>query len=189
MRSSSREEIAANFDALDADLDRVCELSFDALTTPERLRILQRLETLARRLPVPGHALLNQLAEQASPQELGDTLTRVVADRLHITRGEANRRVAEAADLGPRRALTGEPLTPRLPATAAAQRQGGIGAGHGRVIRRFFDELPCSVDIETCAKAQAHLAVLATGHRPDHLTKLAERLAAYLNPDGNFSDE
>jgi Domain of unknown function (DUF222) len=189
MVSSSREEIAAVFDALDAHLDRVCELSFDALTTPERLRILQRLETLARRLPVPGHALLNQLAEQASPPELGGTLTHVVADRLHITRSEANRRVTEAADLGPRRALTGEPLTPRLPATAAAQRQGAIGAGHVRVIRRFFDELPCSVDVETCEKAEAHLAVLATEHRPDNLTKLAGRLAAYLNPDGTFSDE
>src|ERR1700758_5814983 len=116
MRSSSRKEVAEGFDALEADLDRVCELSFDALTTPERLRILQRLETLARRLPVPGHALLNQLAEQASPPELGGTLTHVVAEGLHITRSEANRRVTEAADLGPRRALTGEPLTPRLPA-------------------------------------------------------------------------
>jgi hypothetical protein len=34
MLSSSRAEIAAVFDALDADLDRACELSFDALTTP-----------------------------------------------------------------------------------------------------------------------------------------------------------
>jgi hypothetical protein len=189
MLSSSREEISAVFDALDADVDRVCELSFDALTTPERLRILQRLELLARRLPVPGHALLNQLAEQASPQELGGTLSHVVADRLRIARGDASRRMAEAADLGPRRALTGESLAPRLPATAAAQRQGAIGASHVRVIRRFFDELPCSVDIDTCEKAEAHLAVLATEHRPDDLTKLAERLAAYLNPDGTYTDE
>jgi hypothetical protein len=70
MLSSSREEIVAVFDALDSDVGRACELSFDALTTPERLRILQRLETLARWLPVPGHALINQLAEQASPEEL-----------------------------------------------------------------------------------------------------------------------
>jgi hypothetical protein len=40
MLSSSREEIAAVFDALDADLDRICELSFAALTNPERLRML-----------------------------------------------------------------------------------------------------------------------------------------------------
>jgi Domain of unknown function (DUF222) len=189
MLSSCREEVAQVFDALDADLDRLCELSFDALTTQERLRILQRLEKMARRLPVPGHALINQVAEQASPEELGGKLSHELADRLRITRGEANRRIADAADLGPRRALTGEPLLPRLPATAAAQREGTIGAGHVRVIRRFVDELPCSVDIETREKAEAHLAVMATRHHPDDLTKLAERLAAYLNPDGTYTDE
>jgi hypothetical protein len=36
--SSIREEIGDVFDALDADLGRACGLSFDALTTPERLR-------------------------------------------------------------------------------------------------------------------------------------------------------
>jgi hypothetical protein len=189
MFSSSREEIAEVFDALDADLERACELSFDALTTPERLRILEHLEKLSRRLPVPGHTLINQLAGQATPEELGGKLSHVLADRLRITRGEANRRIAEAADLGPRRAFTGEPLAPLLPATAAAQRQGTIGAGHVRVIRRFFNELPCSVDIETCDKAEAHLALLANEHRPDDLAKLAERLAAYLNPDGTYTDE
>ena len=54
MLSSSSEEIAAVFDALDADLDRVCELSFDALTTPERLQILQRLETRHARCRCPA---------------------------------------------------------------------------------------------------------------------------------------
>jgi hypothetical protein len=44
MHSSSREEIDGVLDALDADLDRVCALSFEAVTTPERLRILARLE-------------------------------------------------------------------------------------------------------------------------------------------------
>jgi hypothetical protein len=128
------------------------------------------------------------LPGQASPEELGGKLSHVLADRLRITRGEANRRVAEAADLGPRRALTGEPLPPLLSGTAAAQRQGALGAGHVRVIRRFFDELPRFVDIETRDCAEAHLAQLATTHRPDELAKLADRLTAYLNPDGNFTD-
>jgi Domain of unknown function (DUF222) len=188
MRSSNRVEIGEGFDALEADLDRVCELSFDALTTPERLRILERLERVARRLVVPGHQLINQLAGQASPEELGGKLSRVLADRLRITRAEAARRVAEAADLGSRRAMTGEPLPPLLGATAAAQRAGHIGAGHLRVLRDFVHGLPGSVDGDTREKAEAHLAQLATAHRPDELAKLAERLTAYLHPDGNFTD-
>ena len=36
MGASSREDIVEVFDALDADLERLCELSFDVFTTPER---------------------------------------------------------------------------------------------------------------------------------------------------------
>ena len=102
MRSNRREEIEEVFDALDVQMDRACELSFGALTTPELMRMLERLEKVARQLPVPGHGLINQVVAQATPAELGGKLPHVVADRLRITRGEATRRVAEAADLGPR---------------------------------------------------------------------------------------
>jgi hypothetical protein len=188
MCSSNRDDIQRVFDALDANLDRACELSFDVLTTPELLRMAGRLEKMARRLVVPGHALINQLVQQATDDELGGKLSHALADRLRITRAEAKRRVGEAADLGPRRALTGERLAPRLPATAAAQRDGKAGAGHVAVIRRFFDELPSWVDGETLECAEAHLARLATEYRPDQLQKLADRLICCLNPDGRFSD-
>ncbi len=177
------------FDALDADIDRVCALSFDALSSSQQLRALERLERIARRLPVPRHALTNQLVQHATPCELGGKLTHALADRLRITRGEATRRVAEAADLGPRRALTGEPLAPRLTATAAAQRHGEAGAEHVTVIRRFLHDLPCWVDAPTRERAEADLAHAATEHRPEVVRKLADRLACYLNPDGNFTDE
>ncbi|BBX96707.1 hypothetical protein MLAC_20010 [Mycobacterium lacus] len=123
MGSSGREQIVEVFDALDADLDRLCELSFDVFTTPERLRALERLERVARRLRAPQHASINQLAAQASEEELGATLRSALADRLRITRAEAGRRIDDAADLGERRALTGQPLAPRLTATAKAQRR------------------------------------------------------------------
>jgi hypothetical protein len=189
MSSSDGVAIEEVFDALDADVDRVCELSFDALTTPELLRMLERLEKVARRLPVAGHGLINQLVQQATPAELGGKLSHVLADRLRITRGEAARQVAEAADLGPRQALTGQPLAPRLTATAAVQRDGQIGASHVAVIRRFLDQLPCWVDAQTRESAEADLANLATEHRPETVRKVADRLACYLNPDGDFTDE
>ena len=44
MGASSREEIIEVFRALDDDLDRLSELTFDVFTTPERLRALERLE-------------------------------------------------------------------------------------------------------------------------------------------------
>src|ERR1700752_2046669 len=130
MGSGTREEIIEVLNALDADLDRLCELSFDVFTTPERMRALERLERVARRLRAPQHALINQLDAQAGAEELGPILRAALADRLRITKAEAGRGVAEAADLGERRALTGEPLAPLLSATAAAQREGLVGDGH-----------------------------------------------------------
>ncbi|KHS04726.1 hypothetical protein RO48_02310, partial [Mycobacterium tuberculosis] len=138
MLANSREELVEVFDALDADLDRLDEVSFEVLSTPERLRSLERLECLVRRLPAVGHALINQLDTQASEEELGGTLCCALANRLRITKPDAALRIADAADLGPRRALTGEPLAPQLTATATAQRQSLIGEAHVKVIRALF---------------------------------------------------
>ncbi len=80
-------------------------------------------------------------------------------------------------------------LAPLLTATAAAQRAGRIGADHVRVIRSFLRRLPASVDLETREHAEAHLAELATKHGPEDLAKLAGRLTACLNPDGDYTDE
>ncbi|OMC43669.1 hypothetical protein A5745_17490 [Mycobacterium sp. IS-2888] len=188
MGSSSREEIVEVFDALKTDLERLGKLSFDVLTTPERLRALESLESAARRLRAPQHTLINQLGAQAGPEELGGPLRSALADRLRITKAEAARRIAEAQDLGPRRALTGEPLAPRLSATATAQRQGRIGDGHVKVIRDFFAHLPAEVDLCTREAAEADLAEQASHYRPDELAKYAQRIMDWLHPDGEFSD-
>ena len=189
MRSSGREEIVEDFDDLHEVVSRLLNHSYDALTTPECLSMLERLERETRRLPVPGHALINQVSRHAGEVELGGKLGHALANRLRISRGEASRRIHEAADLGERKAITGEPLPPVLPATAEAQRAGEIGSGHVAVIRGFWHRLPDFVDVETRAKAETQLARLASEHRPDELSKLADKLSDCLNPDGNFTDE
>jgi Domain of unknown function (DUF222) len=142
-----------------------------------------------RRLPAVEHGLINQLARQASPEELGGKLSHALAEWLLISRAEAGRRINEAADLGPRRALTGEPLAPVLAATAAGQRAGKLGAGHVAVIRRFYHQLPGWVDTQTREHAEAHLAKLGSQYRPEQLAGLADKLADCINPDGTYRDE
>src|ERR1700722_10705572 len=188
MRSSDRDEVVEVFDGLRAYLKRALDLRCDALTTPERLALLQTCETVRRCLPAIEHPLINQLAEQANPTELGGTLATALANRLRISRAEASRRIHEAADLGQRRGVNAELTEPVLPATAAAQRNGDLGAGHVAVIRGFLHRLPDFVDLETRAKAEAQLARLAGEHRPDELAKLADKLTDCLNPDGNFTE-
>jgi Domain of unknown function (DUF222) len=188
MGASTREDVVEVLDALEADYKRALDLTFDVLTTPERLRVLERWEQMRRRQPAVEHALINQLSQQADPSELGGKLAPALADRLRISRAEASRRIHEAEDLGERRALNGEPLPPVLPATAEAQRNGTIGGGHVAVIRSFFHRLPDFVDIETRHRAEAQLARLAGEHRPDELATLADKLTDCLHPDGDFSD-
>ncbi|WP_297848846.1 HNH endonuclease signature motif containing protein [Mycobacterium sp.] len=184
-----RDVITAAFDALDAALEDVVGLCFDALTPRECLALLERCEKARRRLPVPEHRLINHLGRQASVQELGGRLDHAIADRIRISRAEASRRVKEAADLGPRHGLTGEPLPPTLAATAAAQRRGELGAGHVAVIRKFCRRLPGWIDQATRDRVEADLAGHAAHYRPEELDGLAHTLDDCLNPDGTFTDE
>lgn len=188
MLSDQRERLGAVLDRLDAATAELCDLEFDALTTPERLRVLERLETVARRLPVPGHALINGLARQATPIEIGGKLSHALADRLRITGADAKHRIADAADLGTRQDLTGQPLPPLRAATAAAQRDGAIGADHIRVIRRFCDHLPSWIETATRERAEAELAGHARDFRPEQIAKLGDQIADRLNPDGDYDD-
>ena len=115
---ADREAIKAAFDPLDAAVDGVAGLDVEALTTRERLTLLERCERVRRRLPAVEDPLINSLARRATPEELGGKLSHAVAEWTLISCVEAARRIREATDLGPRRGLTGEPLPPVLAATA-----------------------------------------------------------------------
>jgi hypothetical protein len=162
---SDPEAIIAAVDRFEAAQAELAALSFNALSTPQALTVTNRLETIARRQGAVDHRLTQQLTTQASPVALGGkSWTDVLANRLRIGRSEARRRLDEAADLGPRTALSGEPLTPVLPTVAAAQAAGMIGAEHVHIIRRFFADLPTAVDYQTRQGCEATLARIASEH-------------------------
>ena len=100
--------------------------------------VASKRQTWRRMLPARAHEQINELSH-ASAEELGGSPRRVLADRLQIRRARPARRFEEAADLGPRRTLTGEPLPPKLEATAAGQAAGLIRRrarqNHPRLLR------------------------------------------------------
>jgi Domain of unknown function (DUF222) len=183
------ETATAAFDALDAAIDTVLGLDCEMLHSRERLALLRRYERAQRRLSAGQHPLINQLAREATAEELGGKLSHAIADWTQTSRAEAGKRVREAADLGARCGLTGDPLAPVLAATAAAQREGKLGSEHVSVIRRFYHQLPCWVDAPTRERAEVQLAKLASQYRPEQLAKLADKLLDCINPDGTFTDE
>jgi hypothetical protein len=172
-------------DGLDDVVASVATVDLDTLPPPERFAVLERLETVQRRLTAASHAGVARLERFEGCPPLGIAL----ADVLRISRKEANRRIRNAEQLAPRTTLTGEPLPPVLPQTAKAWHDGQLDGEHLRVIQKFVRELPDHVPLVEVEKAEKALAGHAVNLRPDQLEKVAYRLALHLNPDGKFSDE
>ena len=185
-----REAIGAAWAALDTAVDVVAGLSYDVLDHRELAAVVDRIERLARRLPAMERPLLARMAAEVSPTELGAaSLREVLRSRLRISGADARRRLAEAAELGPRTAISGEPLEPLMAQTAKAQADGAINAEHVRIIRATLDKLPGWVDVTTREQAETTLVRAAVGLDPDALRKAAERLLALIDQDGPIPDD
>lgn len=182
-------DIAGALDALNAAVSMVAGLDFEAMSSAGRLEVLRELEAASRRQTSVGYELLQSLRDHRTLADFsGENTHQVVADTLRITRLDAKKRFDTAEQLASRASFTGEPLVPELPATAEGVRNGVLGDGHVQVIRSFLKHLPHAIDAGTREHAEAQLAGLAESMRPDELRKVADRLAAYLNPDGEFDE-
>jgi Domain of unknown function (DUF222) len=187
---SDREEVLAVIARWEQAQAELAGVSFSALTGPEVLAIHQRLEKGYRRQPMVDHRLIHQLTSHSTPAELGAKSWRsVLCEALRISAGEATRRIKHAELLGPRTALTGEPLAPALPNVSAAQERGEIGSEHVHIIEKFFADLPAFIDYQTRELAEADLARVAAGWGPTQLRAAADRLAFLLNQDGAPPDD
>jgi hypothetical protein len=176
----------AAVERLQAARDEVMGLSFDALSASELLSLLGELEADRRRLPAVEHRLVQSLRYRAEPAELGATsYADALATALRISTREARQRLKDAELLGPRRAITGEPLPPKLPNFAAAQQRGTVGVEHLKVVEDFFHTLPPHVTTDLRDEMEGHLADLASGLGPTQFRQAADRLAYLANQDGD----
>ena len=189
MATADVEAVMAALDELEMAWDKLASLPVHPLSAGQALDVLSRLETHRRRQPAAENALLAHLQSLCTAKDMGANSWRaVLSQRIGISGSDAGRRLAEAAQLGPRRAVTGEPLEPQLPGTAAAQGRGEIGTEHITVIRDFMEHLPAEVDAATRAAAESQLSGLAGGLTPDGLRKAARQLMGYLDQDGTLDD-
>ena len=120
------------------DATDVVGLSDDAL-----LAALTEHEVEDRRRVARRHALIAEVESRGLARERGMRSTAVLLSRLlRITPGDARARVQAAADLGPRRGLSGELLEPIYPVVAAAQAEGAISVAHAKLIVDTVEALP-----------------------------------------------
>ncbi|MDG5483555.1 HNH endonuclease signature motif containing protein [Mycolicibacterium gadium] len=176
--------------ALRSAHDELAALSIDSLTGHELVAALDELETLWCQLPAQRHRMLARMQAETTPKEMGAKSWRqVLAIRWRISTSEAGRRLDEAAQLGPRRTLTGEPLEPVLPATAAAQAAGLINGEHVDKIREARGRIPGWVDTATRADIEADWVRTALGVGPKELKDHADRAVFLLDQDGPEPDD
>ena len=160
----------------------------DTLDTGQRLATLSAITAADRQLAGIENQLITGLQREATPAELGDGLTSTLARVTRITTPEANRRIRDAEDTATRTAITGEPLPPRFPATAAAVAAGTLDRTHVREIHRFFHKLPANIPADERDRAEQFLADIATGLRPDELREAADQLLAFMGHEDDYTE-
>lgn len=186
---SDREAVLAAFDAYDAACERLAALDFIRLTPEELFELQSRREHRDRTTAVADHRILAALQAQATPKDIGArTWTQILCTRLRISKDEADRRIADARDLGPRHGMNGDVLEPELPSCAAALAAGTINGDHVHEIRKALVKAAKHADRARCAKLERDLTAAATGITPHTLREVANYALYDLNQDGDGPD-
>ena len=174
---------------LAAAREQLRDVDLATLGRDELLELMSLLEVDARRRAAVGFALVAELEARGIAAEVGCASTAVLlSERLRIGRREAAGRVRLAAELGPRRAMSGDRLPARFPEVAAAVAQGVISDGHAALICRTISDLPDAA-LGQAGAVEATLVEHARILNPDQLTVLTRTVRACLDPDGVLASE
>ncbi|HET9876342.1 MAG TPA: 13E12 repeat family protein [Mycobacterium sp.] len=186
---AARETIRGALDAIDTAHDVLRATSSDMVGNDFRVDVAERLETQQRTNRGLMYRFFGELADP--PDEVGSTesVRSALWARLRISPREITRRCKLAARIRPRRSLTGPPTAPELPELADAVEAGSVGEDHIRAVCHAVDVLPARVSPTDVADTERTLVAHATKLDAGIITKLGQRIADYLNPDGLFSDE
>ncbi|MFI9503705.1 DUF222 domain-containing protein [Nocardia sp. NPDC052566] len=115
-------------------------------------------------------------------------MKRFLIETLRLSHTEAAARVAATTQLGSFHTMHGEPIEPRMPATATAQTEGEISPEHARVIHKVLNRIPGCTDNPEYEAAEQILATAARDLEPEKVAQVGEKILAYLDPDGQKTD-
>ncbi|HWS91694.1 MAG TPA: 13E12 repeat family protein [Mycobacterium sp.] len=185
----ARERISAALDAIDAAQAVLRDTSSDVVGNKFRVEVAERLETQDRTNRGLMYRFFAEIADPPDGSECIPAERGMLCVRLRVTPREIVRRFKLAARIRPRRSLTGPPLQPELPELAAAVEAGAVGEDHIRAVCHAVDVLPACVSPTAVAEAERTLVQHATKLDAGVVTKLGQRIADYLNPDGLFNED
>ena len=167
---------------LAAAREQLSALDLTGLSGGQLLELVAALEIDTRQRAAVTHAVIAELEARGVAAEVGCSSTAVLlSERLRIGRREAAGRVRLAAELGPRRALSGQPSPAKFPLVAAAVADGAIGDRHAALICRTITDLPDAV-LEQAGAVEATLVEHARTLNPDQLAVLDPHGAGLPGP-------
>jgi hypothetical protein len=171
-------------------VDELQALELTSCTDEDVLDFLRELETQKRRLPTVEHAAIAQVESRLLPQQRGcGSTAALLRQLLHIDPHEASGRVRAAAELGTRRALTGEPLPAIFTQTAEACAAGLISPRHAAVITDHVQKLPTDLQVDLDHTVEAILLDRAAQQDPTRLRTTAADLITALDQDGVLAED
>jgi Domain of unknown function (DUF222) len=185
----ARERISAALEAIDAAHAVLRDTDSDVVGNGFRVVVAERLETQDRANRGLMYRFFGEIADPPDGSGFVPVVRSMLWGRLRITPQEITRRFRLAARIRPRRSLTGPLLPPELPQLAAAVQAGALGEDHIRAVCRAVDVLPACVLATDVAEAERTLVGHASKLDAAVVTKLGQRIADYLNPDGLFNDD
>ncbi len=186
---AARERIRAALDAIDAAHNMLRETSSDMVGNDFRVDVAERLETQVRTNRGLMYRIFAELADPPDDTATPSSVRSALWTRLHITPAEITRRCKLAVRIRPRRTLTGAVIPPELPELADAVQAGAVGDDHIRAICHAVDVLPAKVSPEQVQQTERTLVHHARALDAAIVTRLGQRIADYLNPDGLFTDD
>src|SRR3954454_4106734 len=178
-------DVSSAIAGLQAGVDGLLAVPVEGLAPTELTSALEAMEVQRRRFEAVDQRLLAAASSAGVAASCGQPgLAPVLTSLLRVDAREARARVGRAVDLGPRRALTGEPLEPLLPVTADAVGRGTVSGAQAEVIIECLERIPPSAPAAAGPVAERLLVEAARHEHPRLLRRTAAELLARLDPDG-----
>ena len=159
-------------------------------SSEELLHALAESETRMRQEYSASLELIAELNTRNVLAEVGyPSLVAVLRDVLRIGHGEAKRRISHAAAVTEVPVVSGGVVAAALPVTAAAVREGVLGADHLDVIAKALSGLPLHVPDVDREHAEQTMVEAARSMDARTLVKIGQRVRDVMDQDGTSPDD
>ena len=161
----------------------------ERLSGAELLDVLRAQERIKHQAELVELAVIAQLERRQVAFDLGAKNTvDLLRHALNIGAHDASGRVKLAAAVSERTTLTGVPVEPAHPQTAAALTSGEISTRAAATVVRTVDKIDDFVADEAGPLFEANLIEFARDHDPETLARYAHGMKARLDQDGAYRE-